>query len=374
MTKKEKKRRGLGCSTYIGAGKVSNTKVSTRDVIIIGACANSTVTKSDVVELYLHTTAGSNVRITASVLNEICCPISQQPIRTTINNYPHLQGLKFADYHYDNNDLKIDILLGAEFYYQLVTDNVRRGPSGTPVAVDSKFGWLLAGPAMYGENTHANISSIYTLKCSECDVLDTNEPERLSEAVSKFWDLECVGIKNVEKSVVDSFLDTIKYDDVENAYEVSLPWKPNHPRLPDNYSNATKRLGSTFNRLKRNPEVLKEYHEIISDQLQKNVIEKCDKTNANEQLHYLPHREDKQTTKMRIVYDCSSKLSNDVSPLNECLYKGPSLNQMIFDVLLRFRLHQTAFICDLKKAFLQIRVMPKIRKRLFTDSLGFYSA
>ena len=72
---------------------------------------------------------------------------------------------------------------------------------------------------MYRENTHANISSIYTLKCSECDVLDTNEPERLSEAVCKFWDLECVGIKNVEKSVVDSFLDTVKYDDVENAYE-----------------------------------------------------------------------------------------------------------------------------------------------------------
>ena len=102
--------------------------MTTRDVIIKGVCANWTVTKSDVVELYLHTTAGSNVRITASVLNEICCPISQQPIRTTINNYPHLQGIKFA---YDNNDLKIDILLGADFYYQLVTDNVRRGPSGT---------------------------------------------------------------------------------------------------------------------------------------------------------------------------------------------------------------------------------------------------
>ena len=177
---------------------------------------------------------------------------------------------------------------------------------------------------MYRENTHVNISSIYTFKCSECDVLDTNEPERLSEE-------ECVGIKNVEKSVVDSLLDTVKYDDVENAYEVSLPWKLNHTRLPDNYSNATKRLGSTFNRLKRNPEVLKEYHEIISDQLQKNVIEKCDKTNANEHFHYLPHREvireDKQTTKMRIVYDCSSKLANNVSSLNECLHKGPSLSQ-----------------------------------------------
>ena len=75
--------------------------------------------------------------------------------------------------------------------------------------------------------------------------------------------------------------------------------------------------------------------------------------------YYLPHREviceDKQTTKMRIVYDCSSKLSNNVCSLNECLYKGPSQSQTMFDVL-RFRLHQTAFICDLKKAFLQIRV------------------
>ena len=75
-------------------------------------------------------------------------------------------------------------------------------------------------------------------------------------------------------------------------------------------------------------------------------------------VHYLPHHEvvhpDKSTTRVRIVYDGSSKRKNEVS-LNETLYRGPPLTPLILDdILLLFRMFGTVLIGDLEKAFLSI--------------------
>ena len=66
--------------------------------------------------------------------------------------------------------------------------------------------------------------------------------------------------------------------------------------------------------------------------------------------HYLPHhaviKEDKQTSKLRIVYDASAR-SNEPS-LNDCLYAGSTFGQNIMDILLRFRIHWVAVIADIE--------------------------
>ena len=80
-------------------------------------------------------------------------------------------------------------------------------------------------------------------------------------------------------------------------------------------------------------------------------------------VHYIPHhaviRRDKETTKLRIVFDASSK-TEGVS-LNGCLNSGPCLVANLFDVLLRFRCHQIALISDIEKAFLQVSIAPEHR-------------
>ena len=76
-------------------------------------------------------------------------------------------------------------------------------------------------------------------------------------------------------------------------------------------------------------------------------------------VHYLPHhavvRRDKSTTKVRIVYDASAKVAGSPS-LNDCLLKGPKFNQLIFDILVRFRAYKFALTADLEKAFLMVSV------------------
>ena len=80
-------------------------------------------------------------------------------------------------------------------------------------------------------------------------------------------------------------------------------------------------------------------------------------------VHYLPHhaviRQDKQTTKLRIVFDALAKC--DGPSLNECLYTGPKFDQSILDILLRFRTHQVALTADIEKAFLMVSISEQDR-------------
>ena len=82
------------------------------------------------------------------------------------------------------------------------------------------------------------------------------------------------------------------------------------------------------------------------------------------QIHYLPYhsiiRHDKGTTKLRIVYDASTCASPSHPSLNDCLYSGPSLKQ-VMDVLMRFRCHRVALVSDVDKAFLTVSVEEKDR-------------
>ncbi|XP_044183283.1 uncharacterized protein LOC122963962 [Acropora millepora] len=176
--------------------------------------------------------------------------------------------------------------------------------------------------------------------------------------IKKFWEIESIGVSPHEGTVHDKFLDTIRACD--GRYEVSLPWKEQHALLPDNYALAVSRLASVLKRLRGNPKLFAEYNRIIEEQSLQGIISDVDPHAPVQvgRLHYLPHhpvvREDKQTTKVRIVYDASAKSTGP--SLNDCLHAGPSLISDIPDVLMRFRYHQIALAADIEKAFLMVQV------------------
>ena len=66
---------------------------------------------------------------------------------------------------------------------------------------------------------------------------------------------------------------------------------------------------------------------------------------------------DAVTTKLCIVYDASAKGDNGKSAsLNDCLHVGPSLNPLLFDILVRFRQKRIVLIANIEKAFLNVEV------------------
>ena len=83
-------------------------------------------------------------------------------------------------------------------------------------------------------------------------------------------------------------------------------------------------------------------------------------------------RRDALTTKLRIVFDASSRATNEGPSLNDCLYSGPSLTPIIFKIRLRFRERKIALVGDIEKAFLNIKVQEQDRnvlRFLWIDSL-----
>ena len=63
-------------------------------------------------------------------------------------------------------------------------------------------------------------------------------------------------------------------------------------------------------------------------------------------------RADKDTVKLRIVFDASSKMCG--ISLNDCLLKGLNIIPLLFDIISRFRLFPVALTVDIEKAFLKI--------------------
>ena len=72
--------------------------------------------------------------------------------------------------------------------------------------------------------------------------------------------------------------------------------------------------------------------------------------------YYLPHHcvfKDSTTTKLRVVFDASSK-SPYGNSLNDCLLLGPRLQDDVFVILISFRLHQYALSADVAKMYQQV--------------------
>ncbi|XP_064481574.1 uncharacterized protein LOC135394654 [Ornithodoros turicata] len=64
-------------------------------------------------------------------------------------------------------------------------------------------------------------------------------------------------------------------------------------------------------------------------------------------------RPERETTKVRIVFDASSSSPGFLS-LNDLLHSGPNMNSDILSLLLRFRIRHVALVAVIEKAFLQI--------------------
>ena len=151
-----------------------------------------------------------------------------------------------------------------------------------------------------------------------------------------------------------------------NRYEVKLPFKENQAMIEDNYNLSVKRLDNLKRRLDKKPKLLQEYNEIIQSQIKADIVDKVESPGEVGAVTYLPHRavvrDDKKSTKVRVVFDASAK--NKGASLKECLYKGPCLNPLLYDVLLRFGVFNITITGDIEKAYLQISVHTEDRDYL----------
>ncbi|XP_068750875.1 uncharacterized protein [Montipora capricornis] len=288
----------------------------------------------------------------ALTIDRICTPL--EPVEISLENYPHLQSLILAD-SYPRGPVNVDILIGAGFYFSFMSGKCKKGETAqAPTAVESTLGWIVGGP-------------IEGLPCKNTQsMLSTVRINPVTDTLKQFWELESIGIVDKgdahmsleEEESVRQFNEGLKFDG--ERYEVPLLWKSDAPPLKSNYLQAVKRLEGVERQLRRNAERANAYKDAINQYVEKGfAVEVKEAADGNEKIRYLPHhavfREDKKTTKCRVVFDASASDEHEVS-LNDCILSGPALQPNLVSVLLRFRARRIALMADVEKMFLQIKV------------------
>ena len=261
-----------------------------------------------------------------------------------------MDRLKLSDYA-GSSEMGVDVLVGADYYFSFMSGGCIKGHKpNSPIALESRIGWVLTGPYR-SPNFESNLS-ITTLSAVH------SFEECLDNTLSKFWEVESIG--SPEENVFDQYKENVEFDG--GIYVTKLPFKLHHEILPDNFQLSKNRLISLRGKPDKDPELFNNYDQIFNEYEENNIIEKVQEEDVPDpgNIHYLPHRavvrHVKTTTKVRPVFDASAKVEG-VS-LNDCLYSGPNLLSMIFDILLRFRTNKIALISDIRQAFLNIGIHP----------------
>ena len=227
----------------------------------------------------------------------------------------------------------ISLLVGADHYWEIVGDNIVRGDE--PTAVESKLGYLLSGPTPPTTGQFLiSISNIMML---------TATPSEFN--LEHFWDLESIGVTYTDDSQVDNalqhYLNSCVMHDQDGAYVARFPWKPDRPDLPTNVTIAKQRTHQLVKCLSKTPDLLKTYHQILSEQEARGFIE-CvdDQFTPHSSVHYIPHHaveKDFATTPICIVFDCSCRQLCNHPSLNDCLIIGSPCNNDLHAILIYFR-------------------------------------
>ncbi|XP_028160967.1 uncharacterized protein LOC114353251 isoform X1 [Ostrinia furnacalis] len=224
------------------------------------------------------------------------------------------------------------------------------------MAQNTVFGWIISGKVTPepGESSQANFTSMH-IHIEEDDLL------------KKFWEMENEP-NTIQKEMTESeklcekIFEATTVRDEEGRFVVRLPFATDDPKSKYGHSEeiAIKRLESLERKLSRDPKLREEYNKVFQEYLTLNHMRPVyEHELENNKAVYLPHhaviREDKETTKLRIVFNASSKGDNNVS-LNDDLLVGPKLQQDLRHILMRWRNHKICLIADIVKMYRMICV------------------
>ncbi|XP_036347998.1 uncharacterized protein LOC118757389, partial [Rhagoletis pomonella] len=269
----------------------------------------------------------------------------------------HLRGLALADPKY-YQPKRIDLIIGADMIAQILEPETRIGHVNQPIAQKTHLGWILSG------RINSDTPSIVTIRCHHSNL-------ELEGLVRKFFENEHVPTSvpmSAQDQWCEDFFRSTYTRQANGKYLVRLPLKslydPNQT-IGKSKQIALNRFHQLERRLQRNADLREQYEDGIEDYFRLNQIrpamtteeQHCSTTKCNQLTVtscVLPHhavvKETSVTTKLRIVYDASSKTSNGRS-LNDLLCTGPPLQNDLSAVILKWRLHRYVFLADIQKMY-----------------------
>ncbi|XP_066595436.1 uncharacterized protein [Prorops nasuta] len=226
-------------------------------------------------------------------------------------------------------------------------------PDHTLLAQRTIFGWIVSGVVPKAGHSH----SLTVHHCFD-----------LENTLHDFWELEEVPeVKpmSTEDSLCEQhFVDTVTRTP-SRRFVVALPFRSDIEKhsLGSSSRVAEKTLSRILRRLETSPDQAESYSQFLQEYI---MLGHMSPVPMNFDFRvFLPHhavfKTDNQKTKIRVVFNASSKTSTGVS-LNDTLFIGPKLQQDITRILMNWRSFRYVGVTDIVKMFRQILVRFEDRK------------
>jgi len=260
--------------------------------------------------------------------------------------------LPLADPHFDTPG-DIDLLIGADYFYEIMcVGQVRLGERG-PYAQKTRFGWVISGV------TNKPINSCHTLNCN---LIKTND---VDVQLSRFWEIEefpQAKLLSSEERACEKHFQETTWHDSDGRFVVTIPLAKSIDVLGDSYMTAEKRFYSLERKFRQNEDFKTQYVNFINEY---QTLGHMVKVKANASLskgYYMPHHgvinEGSLTTKLRVVFDASCPTSTGYS-FNDLQMTGPTIQSDLLSILLRFRKHNYVIAADVEKMYRMCRINPE---------------
>lgn len=259
-----------------------------------------------------------------------------------INNINLPTDIKLADPSFHMPSV-IDILVGAEVFWNILNNNSISLGKNQPKLFETKLGWLISGEVQQFKQPLV------------CNFLHTNIQK---SELTRFWELDSISVENSltpeQKACEYNFRLTTKRNK-DGSFIVTMPLKSSPSILGDSYHKAKVRFLSLERKFAKEPEFKRRYIEFMQEYLQLGHMTENITSNPKPQISYLlPHhgiiRENSVTTKLRVVFDASAISASGVS-LNDLQMVGPTVQEDLFSILVRFRQNRYVVSADVEKMY-----------------------
>lgn len=248
----------------------------------------------------------------------------------------------------------VDLLIGADTFWELLCIGQIKLGHDLPILNKTVFGWIISGPIVFPPKfrTFLSTNSYNYFEKTKC--LLSFEQE-IDNKLTKFWDLEeypKTKFVSDEDSFCEENFKNTTFRNSDGSFTVSMPLKQSPDCLGDSKANATNQFLSLERKLEKNPNLKLQYHNFIKEYIDLNHMSLAE--SQDNSGFFLPHhcvlKDSSTTTKLRVVFNGSANSSSGKS-VNDLMLPGPTIQDFLFHILLRFRTHNVVLGADITKMY-----------------------
>lgn len=182
------------------------------------------------------------------------------PSKSLVVDHELIDNLELADPTYGEPN-RIDMLFSANTFANLTLPLIRKSPTSSTIALQTKLGWVLYGEAK------PNFGHSIQRRC-----LLIPSDDKISQTLQQFWQIEETAVSQIlspeDEQCEKIFTETVSRE-LNGRYKVNLPFTtPNPPLFGASRDRAVSRLLQMERKLSKNDQLRADYIQCLDEYIE----------------------------------------------------------------------------------------------------------